>query len=705
MNLKIEELNRLYTEADSADKETYAEMRGNVLLIAGDHYHKRLSRTMEKLRDSTSINDNQKVRITKNHTQKVVKGYVASIHSLSPGVAVLPNNEKEIQDQKSAELNQSVWTHFKGKLKLKAFFRERLQGWVGIGEVAHKCFWDLNKGTLKGYEPTLDPDGQPVVDPTTGKMSPDDTKPVFSGEFVFESILPFNLFRHPDAISIAGSELVGIRKLVKTSELKKKYKGDPSKIGMISDSSKEEFYVAFDSATGNYSQRKDETLVKEYYFKPCYSAPKGYYYLTTTAGILEEGELPEGIFPIIWKGFDEHETKPRATSIVKVIRPYQAEVNRAASQQVQHQITVGDDKVIYQQGTKLSTGALLPGVRGVQYQGMNPPTIIPGRDGSQFAGYSADTIAELYSVVSMAEELEGEAANTQDPNAALFKSMKQQKKFSVYAEKWEEYLIESTELFLKLAKVYLPDDALIPAIGRGEIINIAEFRNTEPQCYQIKIEAKQDTLETMFGKQLSINQALQYVGGQLEREDIGRLLRAMPFANMEEAFDDLTMDYDMAKNMMLALERGENPPVNQNGNSDYILKKLTHRTTQSDFGVLPPEVQQLYYQKIQEYQALVEEQLAKEMALKNEYIPVGGALVGCDMYVPSGDTGSSKRVRVPYQSLDWLIKTLERQGMSLEVIANQSPGTVADMSNHLATPQDQINQQNQVSPYGMAAMS
>ena len=65
-----------------------------------------------------------------------------------------------------------------------------------------------------------------------------------------------------------------------------------------------------------------------------------------------------------------------------------------------------------------------------------------------------------------------------------------------------------------------------------------------------------------MGKVLGMNHTLQYVGQQLTREDIGRMMRAHPYMNMEESFDDFTIDYDNAKNDILALERGEVPLPN-----------------------------------------------------------------------------------------------------------------------------------------------
>jgi hypothetical protein len=56
------------------------------------------------------------------------------------------------------------------------------------------------------------------------------------------------------------------------------------------------------------------------------------------------------------------------------------------------------------------------------------------------------------------------------------------------------------------------------------------------------------------------------------------------------------------------------------------------------------------------------------------YIPTGGALLGCDFYVPdpNSETGNTKRARIPSESLQWLVKQIEAQGQSLEQIEGMS---------------------------------
>lgn len=680
--MKIGELNELYRKAETVDREVFAEMRSNILLVAGDHYQKRADRYFSQIRDNRDLSDYQKLRLTKNHTQKITRHYETHILEYASGVSVNPQRESELQDQKSAEMNNSVWQDGVHRWDIERKKREWVSDFVRIGEVATLIRWNPDIGDIIGYDPIVDEEtGEPVVD-EWGEPMPDEDSPVFSGGFEFERLYPFNLLRDQSAKNMHESPFLIYRKLISMNEAKRMYKGQPDKLKMLTDEKAEDFII-FDAVKGGYDRATSQVLFKQYFFKPSPEYPRGYWYLTTSGGILEEGELPFGVWPIIWEGFDEHATAARARGIVKQARPYQAEINRASSALAMHQITIGDDKVLYQAGTKLSPGALLPGVRGISYQGA-VPQILPGRDGSQFAGYIEQQINELYNITDMVEI--GQEKNAQfDPLALLYRSGKQRQKFFYYTQKFERFMVRVCETFLKLAREYYPDEMAIVAVGRNEMVNMAEFRNTDPLSYRIVVDPQDDTLETKFGRQVSTMHLLQYAGNQMAREDIGMLARNMPFANSEEMFKDFTLDYDSAKNMMLALERGEMPDIDMNDNPTFMIKKLSNRMRQPDFRFLPPPVQQAYEMTRQQYHQIEAEQLAKAQQAKNEFIPQDGPMISCDMYVENEDPEKApKRARIPQNALNWLIKQLEFQTGSLDKLDQMNGGDMSQIADLLA---------------------
>lgn len=694
--LKHSDLVEMYEEAKSLDKEHTAEMRNSILLIAGEQWSKRTQEFFNRSRTSAApVSETQKLRITKNNIHRAHRLYMSSITSLAPGVAIAPKNHLELQDRKDAELNQSVWEHLKTTYKLKAHFRDSLSDFAGIGECCTVIKYDNMAGRLKGYEAATDEVGNPLLD-EMGQQVPDESKPVYSGEFIFSRRFGQNIFRDPSAQQLSDAKWIGFEVLESTKALKRKYKKDPKKLKALENSSSD--MVVFESNRAGYSQKKDQTVVLEVYFKPCHEYPQGYFFIYTKSGLLEQGELPGGIFPVIWKGFDEAQTKGRATGIVKIARPFQAELNRASSQVAIHQITLSDDKILYQDGSILTQGAVLPGVRGIKYNA-SEPKVLPGRSGEQYFGYIDRQYAEMDRAL-MIDKLDVEKMNNLDPYTLMFKSMNASKDFAIYAEKFGEFLIDFCEVSLELAKMYLDDDELIAATGKSEAINISEFRKTSPLRHSITVEEQSDTVETKLGRQLMLNQILQYSSGQLQREDLGKLASQMPYGNWKETFSDLTIDSRNAENDFLAIERGERPAVSPNDNSTYVLRRLASRKKERDYSLLAPEVQALYEEYEQLHLAKVEEENKAAKAAQAEFVPTSGAMIACDMYVANDDPEKApKRVRVPYQSLEWLLKVLEQQGSSLQNMEQMNQAQLAELAQVGA--QGQMAQSGQESPYGV----
>ncbi len=699
----IAKLNEYYNDGDTCDTEVFAEMRSGVLLHAGEHYNRKQSRFYKRIRDSRELSQEQKLRLTKNHTRKICQLYANNIMSANPGVGFTPKDENSNHDMKVAELHHSVWKDAVERYDLDDKMDDWCDSFIQIGECAVKIFFDPHLGNLKGYQPQIDEaTGQAAVDPGTGQPVDDKSKPLFSGEFVFEEVYGFNLLRPAECKDMRKAEWLCIRKMANKADLMRQF-ADNEEIQRFIQPSNDETFVVFDGAQGGYKKTTKQTMIREYYFRPSQLFPEGYFYITTKEGIIAEGPLPGGIFPIVFMPFDKIQTTPRGRSPIKTMRPYQAEINRAASKIAEHQITLGDDKLLIQNGTKVSAGTSLPGIRSVSYTGM-APTILEGRNGAQYLEYMNTQITEMYAVLNVSEDSEQDTQNL-DPYVLLYRAARAKKKFQRYIKRFEKFLIEVVKTYLKLAKVHMSDDEIVYAIGTNEQVNIPEFRKLPDICYEINVEAQSDDIETKLGKQIVINHALQYVGSQLKPENIGQIMRQMPFANVDGCFDDLTIDYDSTENDILALDRGEQPPVGQYDNHLYSIKRLTARMRKADFKYLAQPIQMSYQQKVDAHQQMEAANQASLQRAEQGFIPTGGYAVKCDFYTkdPSDPTGNKiRRAVFPYQSIEWLAKQLEAQGQSQDSLQNMNGGAAAQLADKVSAQAGQPGaQQGMGSPNGM----
>jgi hypothetical protein len=209
-----------------------------------------------------------------------------------------------------------------------------------------------------------------------------------------------------------------------------------------------------------------------------------------------------------------------------------------------------------------------------------------------------------------------------------------------------------------------------------------------------------------MGKQLFLNHIVQYAGANMSQQDLGKLIRLSPYANLEEGFSDLTIDYDSVTNMILALDRGEQPMLSKYDEAPYMIRRLVGRMRKSDFRFLPPQIQQMYEMVKSEYEQIHAEQLAALEKAKAGFIPYSGYLVTCDFYVADpADPNKTRRARIPYEALKWLIEKLETQGQSLQELEKMNQGAMTEIaqkflqlgggSNGMDQPSPQLPQMSQ----------
>ena len=655
MSLDAAELDKIFRESKEVDNSLFSEMRSNLLLISGEHYQKKNSKFWERIRDNKDLSEQQKLRLTKNHIKKITDNIKKTILSDTPNVTAIPLNQSEVQDQKAAELNKSVLDFYKKRLKFRKKVRDFAADYVGIGECAAKVFWDYDLGDISGYAAMVDDNGSPMMALDTGDVA---QEVQMEGSPVIERVFGFNLLRDPEVQDMDESPYLIVLKLVHSDKVKRMTKDE--EIIKNLDYTKNDEFLVFDSAKGSYSKKAEHVVLREHYYRPCKEYPEGYYYIAISGAILAKGKLPNGLWPIRYAGFDKIQTTARARSPIKQMRPYQIEINRCASSIATAQVSLGDPKLILRGNSKMTAAGQLPGVKGIRVSGSQEPIILNGASGSNYFEYMLGTIDELYKLMNQ-DDNDAMKNGQLDIMASLYLSAKNRVKFSYECEEFEEFVVDVAELLLDVIKVYIPDNLLIPIIGKNEVVNIAEFRSSEKNKYKIKVEAVSMNIDTMFGKQVSINHVLQYVGPNLGKDDIGKLIRSMPYMNEEEAFGDLTIGYDNVKNDILALERGEIPVANVYDDHEYIVKRLDHRMRQSDFRLLNPQIQQAYQEYKLAHEEMGNEKLEALRRAQSGLIPTDGYLVKCDYYKTNND-GKAVRGTLPFAALQWLEQQLESQG-------------------------------------------
>lgn len=648
----IGELNKLYNDGKSNLSSHFAELRSNILLDTGYHHNRR-----SRWRDNRQARDRSKrIRITKNHIQNITRHIENNILNANPGCGFFPRHERELSHQKAAEMTDSVWDFQREKIAEAETRQELIHDFVVCGEAFLKVAWDANAGDFLGWE--VDED-DPESIPTAK----------WTGKLVWERIYPFDVITDPNARSWNTGRYVIICKLIPIADLKSQYKFDPEKLKMITEASQQDTYQIFDGLTGQYSENKEHCLVKELHVKPCTDYVNGYYAFYTTEGILEEGELPTDSngrplkFPIRYVGYDQSNTSVRAFSVIKQIKPMQMEINRAASAVVMESLVLGHSTVLTQAGSKLSSAGIGNGMKTLVYSGAKPD-IIRGTNGDQYLAYIDQQTKEMYELAKVPYRDSEKATTSQDVMGLLFRSYKDKKRFSYYGEKFERFLCQATELSIELCRTYMSEEEMIPMIGKNERVNISEFKNDDPLCTIVKTRPRTDDFVSVMGKSIQVSQILQYAGSSLSPSDIGKLARNLPFLNDELIIEDSVLDYDLAVNTILALDRGEDPPISDAEDHKYMIRKLTNRMKKPDFKILSKEIRTAYQDRLDQHNRFWIGQQQEAAMAASGFIPAGGGLIAVDMYVEN--EGKQRRARFPAEALHWLAGKLATQGTQLE---------------------------------------
>lgn len=691
----------MYSSAKDVDSAVFAEMKSNCRLVAGDHYLKSVHRDVERLKLSKSIASDIKIRLTQNHIARASNFWVNAILNAAPDVQILPRNKYEEGDKKAAELNASVKAYVDDQNEIEEVKYKLCRDFFDTGEAHVKCFYDPEVG------PLVDGDYIELRNPETGEVVDFYQEQFPMGMTKIERIIPFNLLRDPAATERNNIRWHIYRKMMDKQELLSMIpQEDEEKRKAVQESSEETMQV-YDNFSNTYRESK-KVLVLEMYIKPNRIYPKGYFYIFTMMGDLFEGELPGGIYPIISVTFDEVSGSPRGVSRIKQLRPIQGEINRSISKMAEHQVTLGDDKLILRAGGKLVESNKIGGIRALQISGGGlEPTILPGRAGDQFLNYWT-TQVQMFDRIAELPEIDQDKANAQDPYALMLFSMRQKKRYSLYAEKFERFLKNLTGTALRITKHHIPNASLIPMVGRHETVNIDEFKSTDDISFQIMLKPRTDDPVGLVAEQFQINQILQYAGANLDPIDIGEIISDLPFLRNKSVVSRGKSLSDRARNMILKLDKGVDVRVSEKDDAAYMLNRLDSRMIESDFDFItaktpdgqqiPNEyIQQLYEQKRQEYLALEQQMLQAKQMYEAGQIPTTGELVPVQLYTSkeTADGGMTiSREYMPHDSLIWLRDALIQRGMTESSLKGFSPSTQAELQAGLAQAPDQMGQNN-----------
>lgn len=653
-----------FRQGKRADEASFAEMRSSLLLYTGKHGREIRGRDSNVPRELASYSgraENVTLKFTRNQIPRIADVYVNEILRQSPDIAVIPKDGGDVKANRLAKLNFRVYEEHKKKTAGYRYLREEeVLRFVVEGEVACKLYWDAEKEWVRE-----------------------------------EPISSYNLIRSPGAESIESAEWLG-QETIYTKQKFKEMFGEHTGVdtnveggGLNFSEEGTKDFVVFDSRDREYRELKG-VAVREVYYRPCRRYPQGYYFHFTEERILDHGPLPGGIFPIVTGRCFMTPGLARGHSFVRQAYQYQIEINRASGQDATNMVQFGSDKLLTSSNSNVSLGDNFEGVTHLKVSGFQARLQdaifhMVGTGVPKFMEYITSLIKELdYNLNILSAMEERKQPRSGDVSFVLYSSIKDKQRFSSISRRYEAYCKEKAETTLRLLRHYLTAEDLIHDGNREDAVLIDEFKSTSNEDYTFDVQIANETPETMLGKQLMIQQVLQYTGQSLTRDDIGLLIRNSTLGNIHELASNFTTAYDAVVQNIVLLEKGVFPRITPTEDFKYKAEKITQRMNRPDFHYLDPRVQRLFG----EFLRLCEEQIARQneekMKAEAGMIPVSGDPIRVDIWSQiRGPKGGYRRVAIPRDALNWLMKMLEKQGTMVEQLEGLSDLSQARILNEM----------------------
>jgi len=701
-----DELEEMIKNGKDAHARFFNESRTNVLIYGSDHYSKmsdNLKRSIEK-KFRSSLDEAERKKLTLNFIQSIMDKKINKIVGLAPGCIVTPYKSDDVHQCKEAKISDSVLKAIKKANNWNEISPLFVSDHQIIGEVWSYTYFDFDKGDIIGYEKKdlsglpdeerfeMDEMGQFVFDESdqpVEREEDDPEKPIFSGEVCIESIDGFNVCFEEGVRNFHESAWGSFDKPVHKNTLKYMIQEDEEfsvekkekLINLLKSSDSNEFLL-FDRNNGSISDNKDMINVRYMFFRPSPKFPRGKIFVKLKEEIIWSLDLQKDInekpiFPLNMKRCKRTPGGARGYSPIRAGRSSQNEINRCVSKIAEHQVTLGDDKIVTAYSEGLAEGEKLLGIRHIKAgKGFETFKHIPGRTGEQYLPFLLFNVKHLHLV--MEEVYEGEdKGGESDIKATLYKSIRQKTRYVLDAKNIEDFFIEISQTALELAKSYYPDEKVVQEAGACEAVNIQEFKALGPMDYNIALEPASDDVDSLFGKHLVLSETLQYASKQLGPENIGHILKESPWVDGDKLFGQLVVDEKESENIVLALDRGEFPEISEYDNNKEIIKQLIRRRKKGDWKMVQekdPKIKERYQMQYEYRQEIINKQMEQEKAINAGQIPMTGPLVSIDYYVnepkANGKGLKSVKEKLPVDAIKWTAERLKAQNMTIESIEN-----------------------------------
>lgn len=465
----------LVTELEDLEKDNESrimDIRKNIALYKGVHYHSQEARTSRRDREDTTSKYRQKVVV--NHLYDLTEQKVSKTVKYKPDVVVLPVKD-ESEDRFSAKVAKNVFDHISDKEEFDDKVQDSVRLAVITGEAYIFIEWDADQGdpieamNKLGDDdemPLMDEEGNPLKD-KLGKELKYSKKEgtVRIGDVVYK-VVPPNYVLVGKSRKYEDAQILFRKEIVEVALLKKRYK---SKADKIKKNKEDTFF--------NISTFEDEKLVRHTYLYNCYvkhsdQVNKGRCIRFTKDVILYNKDLgyTHGDFPCERLVDIMIPDQLHGVSSFSQVSGLQAHHNNLVSMEVRNQYMLAHPKIAVPLGS-VKLESLGNDITIVNYKGAVPPQVLQFNPTSNQTTELANRMKEYMQVifgiqgVSRGEPPPGVKAGI----ALQFLSEQEQERQSAFIAQYNTFVRRIAEKTISVAADYYTEDdnRMVRVLGKN----------------------------------------------------------------------------------------------------------------------------------------------------------------------------------------------------------------------------------------------
>ena len=487
-----------------------------------------------------------RVRLVANYIMPIVRSMVARLTYSKPALICMPGTNEE-EDKNAARACESVLNYLWRHLDILSLTRDLVLWVVSCGTAFLKVYWDSSAGDI--IDASMD--GKPEY--------------IRTGEVAVEIVPPFAVTIDPMATSFKQSDYLIEAHMVSKNKLKeifgeKLFKGvsweRDEKVSMKPSFISKILGMFTGKTQPPEKEATSHVMVYEYYERPSLARPKGRKVFVSGDKVIEDVELPDGLWPYV----DFHDVKVPgrfwSSSIIEHLIPMQLELNKTKSQIIEHKNLMAKGKWLCAEGSVKQNAITSEPGEVIEY---NPN--LPRPQQSQMTplpNYVFEVMnrlsTDMQEVSGISEVSRGTVpGDVRSGRAIAYLQEADNTKLGPVVAGLERGLEDVGKKMLQLVEQRWDEPQTIKILGKNNQVEVIDFKGADVAGnYDVIVQGGSSMPQNKALRQDFIIQLYQY--GLIQ--DPQKVLSLLEFGGIEDVYESDTLDKSAAKEEMEIMLQG-----------------------------------------------------------------------------------------------------------------------------------------------------